>query len=392
MKPRVDIAERRARLGVRQHLARSAHAGTPAAVARDLVALHATDPASAFLSIVARTESPTVDGIEQALYTRRELIRMLGMRRTMFVIHDELAAVVQAACTRAIAVQLRRRYQQLLHQAAVVPDVPVWWTSVERATLAALRSRGEATAQELSQDVPELKTQILRGEGKSYAGTQSVATWMLMYLSAEGKIVRGRPRGSWISSQYRWAPVEAWLPGGLADLPTPEAQVRLLREWLRAFGPGTYTDLKWWTGLTMGDVKRAVHSLDVVQVELGEDTGLLLASDQEPVASPEPWAALLPALDVTPMAYAQRYWFLGPHAAALFDRSGNIGPSVWCDGRIIGGWAQLSSGTIACKLLEDVGHDAELRVAAAAHTLEAWLGGVRVTPRFRTPLERELSA
>jgi hypothetical protein len=29
---------------------------------------------------------------------------------------------------------------------------------------------------------------------------------------------------------------------------------------------------------------------------------------------------------------------------------------------------------------------------AEAHRLSAWLGGVRVTPRFRTPLERELSA
>ena len=36
--------------------------------------------------------------------------------------------------------------------------------------------------------------------------------------------------------------------------------------------------------------------------------------------------ALLPALDPTPMGYVERDWFLGPHAPALFDRSGNIGP------------------------------------------------------------------
>jgi hypothetical protein len=91
------------------------------------------------------------------------------------------------------------------------------------------------------------------------------------------------------------------------------------------------------------------------------------------------------------MAYVQRDWFLGSHAPALFDRSGNIGPSVWCDGRIVGGWGQRPNGTIAIKLLEDVGNAAEERVAAAAHALEDWLGSVRVTPRFRTPLERELS-
>jgi len=31
-------------------------------------------------------------------------------------------------------------------------------------------------------------------------------------------------------------------------------------------------------------------------------------------------------------------------------------------------------------------------VAGAAPRLAGWLGPVRVTPRFRTPLERELSA
>ncbi len=31
-------------------------------------------------------------------------------------------------------------------------------------------------------------------------------------------------------------------------------------------------------------------------------------------------------------------------------------------------------------------------MATQAATLEAWLGPNRVTPRFRTPLERELSA
>jgi hypothetical protein len=65
---------------------------------------------------------------------------------------------------------------------------------------------------------------------------------------------------------------------------------------------------------------------------------------------------------------------------------------VWCDGRVVGGWGQRQNGTLAFKLLEDVGHEAAERVEAAAHGLEAWLGPVRVTPRFRTPLERELSA
>ena len=310
----------------------------------------------------------------------------------MFVVADDLAPVVQSACTRSIASRLKRQYQQILESAGVAADIAAWWENVEIATLGALRCRGEATAQELGQHVPELKTQIRLAPGKAYEGMQSVATWMLMTLSAEGKIVRGRPRGSWISSQYRWAPIEAWLPRGMVEPPVDAAQTRLVGEWLRNFGPGTLEDLKWWTGLTMGEVKRAVQALDVADVHLGESVGLVLASEADPPGASEPWVALLPALDPTPMGYAQRDWFLGKHGPRLFDRSGNIGPTVWSDGRIIGGWAQRKNGAVVYELLEDVGREVSHRVDAAAEALAARLGAIRITPRFRTPLERELSA
>ena len=68
--------------------------------------------------------------------------------------------------------------------------------------------------------------------------------------------------------------------------------------------------------------------------------GMVLAGDLEPPPQTGPWAALLPALDSTPMGWQRREWFLGQHAARLFDRTGNVGPTLWWDGRIVGGWAQ----------------------------------------------------
>lgn len=119
---------------------------------------------------------------------------------------------------------------------------------------------------------------------------------------------------------------------------------------------------------------------------------MLLADDLDPVAAPEPWAALLPALDPTPMGWQSRSWYLGPHAPTLFDRSGNVGPTLWWDGRIVGGWAQRKNGEIVYRLLEDVGTDAEALIAAEVRRTTAWFGDVRAVPRFRTPLERELTA
>jgi hypothetical protein len=389
---RIGIDERRARLAVRQRLAANALAESPLEVAESLVALHGTDPASVYLALAARLRSPAVRAIEQALYEDRTLLRMLGMRRTVFVVPTELAAVVQSACTDAIAVKQRQLYTDMFRAAAFTDDIDRWLMEVEAATLQALRRRGEATALELAQDEPRLKQQILLAEGKPYEALQSASTRVLFLLSAEGRIVRARPKGTWISSQFRWAPVEGWLPDGLPPVPPADARAELVRRWLAGFGPGTIADLRWWTGLTAGEVKRAVGRLATVEVEMDGGNALLLAEDVEPPPAPAPWVALLPALDPAPMGWSGRGWFLGGYAPALFDRSGNVGPSVWADGRIVGGWAQRRSGEIVFRLFEDIGHEAARNVETTAAALSQWIGSVRVTPRFRTPLERELVA
>jgi hypothetical protein len=388
----ISVAERRARLAVRHRLSPACQAENPLEVADSLVALHGTDPASVYLSAAARFQKPTVGAIEKALYEERSLVRMLGMRRTIFVVPTELAPVVQAACTNAIAVKQRQLNNAIFCNAGFADDVDAWIRDVEASTLRALQRRGEATALELALDEPRLKQQIRLAPGKPYEALQSVSTRVLFVLSAEGYIVRARPKGSWISGQFRWSPIDRWLRGGLPALPIADAQTELVRRWLHAFGPGTVADLRWWSGLTAAEVHRAVKRLDTVDVDLDGAPALLLAEDVEPPPAPEPWIALLPALDPTPMGWSSRDWFLGEYAPSLFDRSGNVGPTVWCDGRIVGGWAQRKSGEIVFRLLEDIGREALGRVEAAAEALRVWIGSVRVTSRFRTPLERELSA
>jgi len=205
--------------------------------------------------------------------------------------------------------------------------------------------------------------------------------------------VRGRPRGSWTSSQYRWAPRSDWLAEA-PEPPTDIAQAELARRWLGAFGPGTVQDLRWWSGWTAGETKRALAAIRPVEVDLDGAPGLVLADDLAPAPRPEPWAALLPALDPTVMGWAKRTWFFGDDElrSALFDRTGNAGPTVWWDGQVVGGWGQRRSGEVAWRLLRDVGTDGTAAIGAAAERLQRGIGEVRITPRFRTPIERELSA
>jgi DNA glycosylase AlkZ-like len=388
---RFTIEERRARLGVRHHLAAAARTGVVEA-ARDLVGLHGTDPATVYLAARARLADPRTEAVEQALYDDRALVRILGMRRTMFVLPVELMPVVQAACTDAIAVQQRRLLVDMVGKAGLADDPPAWIEEVEEAAVKALAVRGGATAAELSKDDPRLAQQMVVAAGKAYEGRQSVVTRILLLLAAEGRVVRGRPRGTWVSGQYRWSVIEDWLPGGVPRWALEDAQAELVRRWLAAFGPATMADVKWWTGLPMGQVRRAVAAAGTVEVDLDGTPGLAPAGDLDPVPPPDPWAALLPALDPTTMGWSARDFYLGRHRPALFDTNGNAGPTIWWDGRVVGGWAQRKTGEVALRLLEDVGADATTAIETEAARLTDWLGPLRVTPRFRTPLERELVA
>ena len=118
--------------------------------------------------------------------------------------------------------------------------------------------------------------------------------------------------------------------------------------------------------------------------------GFVLADDLEPTPVPEQWVALLPSLDPTTMGWKVREWYLGAHKDALFDTSGNAGPTIWVDGRIVGGWAMRADGEVVTKLLEDIGREASQAVDAEAGRLTDWLQAARVIPRFPTPLHKEL--
>ncbi|WP_329120086.1 winged helix DNA-binding domain-containing protein [Streptomyces sp. NBC_01465] len=385
---RISDEQRRARLGRRHLLAPSTRAATAVEAADAVVALHATDAATVFLSACARLTDASVAAVEQALYEDVTLVRALSLRNTLFVVSRELAPAVDASTARAIAAKERKT---LLKHFAEDPgglDAD-WLAAAEDATLAELSSRTHATGSELSAAVPALRTKITVFPGKKWETEQGVASRVLRVLAAEGRIRRDRPRGSWTSSQFRWTASEPW-----PVTPAAEARAELAQSYLRSYGPATEADLKWWTGWTLTDVRKALAATGAEEVQLDDGSrGVVAPGDTAPDPAPEPWAALLPGLDPSAMGWADRSFHLAAdHRPALFDRSGNIGPTVWWNGEIVGGWAQRADGEIVWRLLKDPGKAAARAVEAEAARLSGWVGEARITPRFRTPLERELSA
>jgi len=376
---------------VRHHLATPA-AGVEGA-AEAMVGLHSSDPATVFLSARARVSRFARGDLERALYDDRSLVRMLGMRRTLFVTTSELAGVIDAACTKALAPPERRRLVGWIEEQGIARDGAAWLRDAARATMRALRDHGALSGAELSKLVPQLREKLVFGEGRTWAAEVGMSTRVLFLLAVEGKIVRVRPRGTWVSGQYRWAPTDVWLGAPLPKLAPGDASAELLRRWLFAFGPATNTDIRWWTGWTQAKAAAALAANDVEEVRLEDGApAFVLANDVAKVTTRKRWVALLPGLDPTTMGWKERDWYLGAHGPRLFDRNGNAGPTVWADGRVVGGWGQRADASVVVRLLEPADTATGARIEKERQKLERWLDGARVTARFRTPLEKEIEA
>jgi len=387
---RIDVEERRARLVRRHRIAPADRAADPPAVARSLVCVHATDAVTVFLAVHARSEGVAPADIERALYEERSLVRLLAMRRTLWVVPREFVPAVFAAATKTVAATQRKRLEGFVRDSGVSTRPGAWLARAGKAALAAVEQRGEALTREVVADVPLLATKLRSGAGR-WAVEQSAGARVLPQLAMEGLLVRGRPRGSWIGPQFRWVTTEAWLGGPIEELDTAPAQAELLRRWLAAFGPASETDIRWWTGWTARETRAALEAVPHTEVDLGGATGYVLDGDLEPTPPGEPSAALLPTLDPTTMGWKEREWYLGPHGPTLFDTNGNAGPTIWWDGRIVGGWSQRRDGEIVLGLLEDVGRDARVAIDAEAARLQAWIGDVRFSPGFLPPFQRRLA-
>jgi hypothetical protein len=109
----------------------------------------------------------------------------------------------------------------------------------------------------------------------------------------------------------------------------------------------------------------------------------VVTGDTGETSTPHPWVRLLPGLDATAMGWKEQSWYL--HDAmldALTDRSGNIGPTVWADGRIVGGWAQRQNGEVALELFGPLRPAHRHLLDEAIGELRAVVGHVVVKPRF----------
>ncbi len=368
-------AQRRARL-TRHAIAE--RVGSVEQAVEQMTCLHATEPASVYLSAFARVEASRAD-IDRALYEDRSVAKQLAMRRTLFAFPRDLLPAVWGSASARVAAQLSTRFAKEIEGAGIAKRGDLWLSRTFKAVLRSLAEDGPATTMELRERIPALDRRVELNPGKKYGGVFPVAPRLLGTLGATGQIMRGVNTGDWHVSRSKWVLTEEWLGAPVDPEESHAGYAELVRRWLTTFGPGTEADLVWWLGATKGVVRRALDEVAAAEVALCDGVGYLLPDDLDEVPEPEPWAALLPVLDPTTMGWRQRAFYLAeddvPH---LFDSNGNAGTTAWWQGRIVGCWVQDEEGVVSVVLRHDVGSEGERALEVEAVRLSTWLAGRRV--------------
>jgi hypothetical protein len=346
----------RRRVLAKHDLLSRAGAGGAVQVADDVVGLHATSPTTPYLSLFERVQGFASDHLEDALYERRDLVRLKGMRGTVFLFSRRLAPLVFAA-TRAATLASDRRWLA---------------TNADGYARLAPKVVGALAGQSLT--VKQLR-QVL--------GADAELAGVVAMLCDEGRIVRDQPIGSRNSSTFRyrlWAEV---LPDVVLDEWDEAAAMReLVRLYIDSYGPVTRADLIWWTGLPARRIDGALSHLgdELVPVSVVGLEGELLmtASALDQTAAVDRGGApvnLLPMLDPFTMGYRDRSRLLDPSLnETVIDRGGNATSVVLVDGRVAGVWDFPEAPNTAVRvLLFEPGHRGRKRILEhAAETAAFW--------------------
>lgn len=346
------------RVLARHHLMKRTGAAGIVQVADDVVGLHATSPTTPYLSLHERILGFGFADLEDAVYERRDLVRLKAMRGTVFLLSRRLAPLVFAA-TRAATLASDRRWLGTNDEA---------YQRVAPKVLAALAGK--------SFTVAELRKTL--GADADLAGVVAM-------LCDEGRIVRDRPLGSRSSSIFRYRPWgDAFPEVSLDEWDETAATRELVRLYLDGYGPVSRADLIWWTGQPARRIDDALRDLgeELVTVSVaGLGDGLLMtpsALDQTTAIEPRAVAVnLLPMIDPYTMGCKDRGRLLDPALnETVVDRGGNVTSVVVVDGRVAGVWDLTEEPNAAVRvLLFDPGHRDRRRILdRAAETAAFWFG------------------
>jgi hypothetical protein len=290
----------------------------------DLCGLHATGTIEPYLSLFARTKSFNKEDLNNQLYIKKNLGRIRGMRKTLFIETKQMIPIVY----NSIKSQTDKRDEQYLEIREISVDE---YKSLSNQILDLLSEREMSTT--------DIKKVLL--SQKDIVAVISVMCDKLL-------LIRGKPIKSWKDRRILYAPFNSYFPGiDLNQYTQDEAIQLLIQKYIKSYGPVTLNDITWWLRFTKTHAKKILNSLEsqIEKIKIADlDLEYYLFKVDIYELSKSTFGEknvinLLPRLDPYLMGYKNRDRYVNQDEYEfIFDRTGNATSTILLNGRVIGIW------------------------------------------------------
>lgn len=351
-------------------------------VAETQLGLHSTDYWTPYFSVWARLGDFDAKAMFESLDNGVKLARTHAFRTTLHVMHtDNLSLILSAtgpSLFRAYRTDKYRKVDQLSDR-----QIEDMLNRVRE-----LLADGPLQTSELKKAAPDVGDHVRSA---------------LLMLMARGEVIRAKAKHA-RSNLTSYALVEKWFKGfKLKTIDESRAITELIQCHIERFGPVSVEDIAWWLRLTKTAVNSAIKDLgeEIVNVTLEGSEKYMTQSDSEIASSieksPEGYVWFLPYEDHFLKAFIDRgtfisediqpklfpadrrhYWPSNPNAPRKMPSkgmraTGEVRPSIWLDGRVIGRWEIDDDGNqkkIVLNLYEKVDRTQSERIEEVRVSLE----------------------
>ena len=314
----------------KQNLVHKAHMKDYNSLLEKHIGLHSTDYLTPYLSLWARISDFDPSKMFDEINNEKLALRMRAMRGTLFIVHRKNITMIISA----IENMTKKRLKGAKKYAPKGFD----YNKVKKAIVDLLHKNPNLKFSEIK----ELLADQIDSTEINFAKSS---------MELEGIIVRSKQRNI-TDKLYSYALFEDIFPKLSKKSIGHDAAIQeIFCKYLAIFGPATLDDFRWWLPINKTNITSAIEEMkDVESFILDESYFYMTKEDYNAFESfsfsdnYNSRVIFLPYEDHYPKAFINRNFFIAdymtPHLFGVNHKitKGEIRPSIWLDGKIIGRW------------------------------------------------------
>lgn len=306
----------------KQHLTQDSNTDGTTQIIKDLCGLQSTGTFEPYVYLFSRKTNFKKEELDSLLYESRDLIKIRGMRNTLFIVPIEDAPIIHNATNYL----KESRFDGFFTHTDFTRDE---YFNLESQILQVLK-----------------KESLITTDIKKKIPTDRNISIIISLMCDKLLLVRDQPPKGWKDRRNKYALMKNYYPDlNFEGIEEQEAINSLVYKYVDAYGPVTEEDIAWWGSFTKTSTRKALefNKNKIEKLTISDSEYYILKSDiklLEKTTPPKPPKInFIANLDPYLMGYKKRERFIKSDIYDfVFDRSGNGTTTILFNGEVIGIW------------------------------------------------------